>query len=342
MAIELAGEKDKKVWDELVSRAPGGSFTQSWAWGEVQKKSGLKIWRSMVVQDGEIKMAALAVRRKMMLGRSWLYVPRGPVWKTGLSDQEMIDVWSEMQEYFKELAENEAAAWVRIDPAIKELNKPEWLSAEWQKSEREVQPRHTLVVDLNNEEKIMAGMKQKTRYNIRLAVKKGVRVRFSKDEKDVESFWELAKEVEERGRFHYHPKEYYQALWQALVPAGLLELAVAEKDGEVLAAAWLVYFGATATYAHGASSSQRRELMGAHLLHWESMRRARSLGYEKYDFYGAAPERAGKDHPWAGITRFKEGFGGSRVTYAGAYDLVLQERMYGLIKVMRRMRAMWG
>lgn len=118
--------------------------------------------------------------------------------------------------------------------------------------------------------------------------------------------------------------------------AGILEIGVAEQKKHQLAVHLLFRFGNTTTYAHGASSSRSRELMGPHLLQWESIRRAKQMGSSGYDFFGVAPADAGKDHPWAGITRFKEGFGGERVDYVGACDIVLQSMWYWLYNTARR------
>ena len=125
---------------------------------------------------------------------------------------------------------------------------------------------------------------------------------------------------------------------------GFAELALAEYAGEVLAAHIVISFGETATYVHGASSSKSREVMAPHLLQWKTIKRAQEKGFKKYDFFGVAPHSAkasrGTDasHPWAGITRFKLGFGGRREDYIGAYDLVLHDGMYHIFNAARRLR----
>ncbi|MEK7557187.1 MAG: peptidoglycan bridge formation glycyltransferase FemA/FemB family protein, partial [Patescibacteria group bacterium] len=225
----------------------------------------------------------------------------------------------------------------------------------WRKSEREVQPRHTLRVDLkhNGEEELLAAMHSKTRYNIRLAERRRVAVRFSQDVADVEHFLRLSRDVHERSQFSYHPDGYYRTILEVLgrrregnileemdaQGAARAEVALAEYEGEILAAHIVISFKLVTTYAHGASSSKLRELMAPHLLQWETMKRAKAAGKFYYDFFGVAPEGADKDHPWSGITRFKLGFGGERVNYIGAYDLVLRPGMYHLFNAARRLRS---
>jgi lipid II:glycine glycyltransferase (peptidoglycan interpeptide bridge formation enzyme) len=124
-----------------------------------------------------------------------------------------------------------------------------------------------------------------------------------------------------------------QVLKASRAKGATVELAVAEHAGEGLAVHILIAFGDTVTYAHGASSSRKRELMAPHLLQWASMTRAKTQGFTHYDFFGVAPAEAPASHPWAGITRFKEGFGGQRVSYPGAYDFVLNAPGYWLYTV---------
>lgn len=293
------------------------NFLQSREWGAMQESLGVKTWR---IEEGDA--VALVLKRQLPLGRSWLYVPRGPIGNFGEA----------MQQRLIELGEEENAIFVRVDPAIQTP-----LPAPWRKAEREVQPRNTLTLDLAKSEKeLLAGMHQKTRYNIRLAQKKGVRVRFSKDANAIEHFLKLSKDVSGRSTFSYHPDEYYRAV----IGLDFTELALAEYEGEVLAAHIIISFGDTVTYVHGASSSKSREVMAPHMLQWETIKRAKEKRFAKYDFFGIAPEGAYTHHPWAGITRFKLGFGGARVDYIGAYDLVLNESLYHLFNAARRFKSL--
>jgi lipid II:glycine glycyltransferase (peptidoglycan interpeptide bridge formation enzyme) len=100
----------------------------------------------------------------------------------------------------------------------------------------------------------------------------------------------------------------------------------------------MIYFGDTATYLHGASSRERRELMAPHLLHWTAMMDAKSWGFRTYDFWGVAPEGV-EGHSWAGITRFKRGFGGKYVAYPGTYDVPVDRFWYGLYAATQKLRG---
>ncbi|MBI3255488.1 MAG: peptidoglycan bridge formation glycyltransferase FemA/FemB family protein [Candidatus Andersenbacteria bacterium] len=298
------------------------TFLQTWAWGDFQQSLGWKIWRYIGEEGGVIKEVALVIKHELPHGLCWLYVPMP------------FSLSQEMEHQLMELAHKESAILVRADFQ----NIAQVLSG-WKKALREVQPKDTLLLDVTrSEDELLTGMHHKTRYNIRLAQKKGVTVRFSTDVKDVDIFLNLATHVSGRSTFSYHPDEYYRKFVEVLGREGMAEVAIAEHEGEPLAAHIIVYANLVATYVHGASSQEKRELMAPQLLYWETIRRAKERGCLTFDFYGVAPENADNNHPWVGITRVKMGFGGKRVGYAGAYDLILKPIWYWGINMARSLR----
>lgn len=310
MVIREASEADRQRWDVFVASEPGGSFLQSWDWGDFQKELGVPYWRLVAEENDKVVGVTLVIKRELPAGKSWLYIPGGLV--------------SNFEKKLRELARDEKAIFVRVDPRLSNFN----FSSEWKKAKREVQPKETLVMDLAKpEEELLAGMHQKTRYNIRLAEKHGVQIRFSRDEKDLEAFLQLSQAVSARSPFRYHAPEYYRAMRKAL--GDIFEVAVAELNGQPLAVHLLISFGDTVTYVHGASSSEQREVMAPHLLQWESIKRGKAAGKHGYDFYGVGPQ-------WPGITRFKEGFGGERRIYVGAWDSPLSPVWYFLYNLRHR------
>lgn len=313
-------------WNEETLRL-GGGFLQSWEWGEFQRATGREVLR--LRGDGAL---AQMIRLPLPFGKSYWYCPRGPL---------ALDILPPLAE---EARKNEAI-FLRCEP----LEKPVHRFFAGAKKREAVQPAQTLIVDLaQDEEAILAAMHEKWRYNIRLAERKGVRV-FMAGEHDASAldiFWNLLEETTDRDGFRAHGKEYYRAMLERLAgdPATdgktrpVARLVFAEHDGKVLAANLMLYFGSTATYLHGASSRERREVMAPQLLHWKAMTDAKSWGYASYDFWGVAPEGA-EDHPWAGITRFKRGFGGRYVSYPGTYDLPLDRGWYGLYSLIQKLRG---
>ena len=197
-----------------------------------------------------------------------------------------------------------------------------------------VQPEATrlLRIDLDPES-LKAGFKPKTRYNLNLAEKKGVRVSGSRD---VATFARLATATGKRQGVHLPGVSYYQAALEIFGPSDEVRLYLAEHEGDTLGGIMVFRFGKTAYYLFGGSSDLKRELMPNYLLHWQAMLDFRALGCDTYDWWGI-PEEPAPDHPWFGLYRFKTGFGGETVRYTGLYEHVLRP---GRLKLERRLQQL--
>lgn len=332
MNVSEAVRSEQARWDAFVAQSPYKSFMQTWAWGQLQAYMKNPYFPLIVEDGGKIVAVALVVERSLKMGYCWLYIPRGPIFLEGLSLEEKERVWIALEEKVKNLADERNAFFVRIDPLFSEFSRNEW-----RKSPREVQPQHTLVVDLSaSEEQLLAAMHPKTRYNIRVAERKNVTVRFSNSVEDVRAFLLASESVTGRTGFSYHPDEYYRGIMEVLGKNDGAELAIAEVDGQVAAVHLMIYADGIATYAHGASKNEFRSAMAPALLYWKTILRAKEKGMAQYDFFGVAPENAPEDHSWAGITRMKLGFGGKRFSYAGAYDFVVNEALYTMFNMTRK------
>lgn len=195
----------------------------------------------------------------------------------------------------------------------------------FQKSQKEVQPQRTIILDLKKEEKeLLSSMHKKTRYNIRLAKKRGIDVKEAQDQgDDFKNFWQLMQETAQRDKFSSHPKEYYKKLLEL----DNVKLYLAGRGGELHAAAIVIFYDGRSTYLHGASSYEYRRDMAPYLLHWEIIRKAKEIGIEEYDFWGIDETR------WPGVTRFKRGFAGREVQYIGSWNLPIDKLWYQLYSI---------
>jgi lipid II:glycine glycyltransferase (peptidoglycan interpeptide bridge formation enzyme) len=214
---------------------------------------------------------------------------------------------------------------------------------DFRKASQDVQPREILMLDITkDEEALLAAMKPKTRYNIRLAEKHGIESIETRDERDCQDFFGLLAKTAARKDIHFHPQEYYQKFLEHFDRA-TCELLVAKKGSEVLAGILILYFQNTAYYLHGGSSDGGRKYMAPHLLQWEAIRRAKARSMKQYDLGGVAvqvPAPLGKD--WEGITRFKQGFAPTTNTllFPGAYDIVIDRMRYTLYRFLRTLKAL--
>lgn len=284
------------------------SFLQSKNWADFQKALGRRVW-----QIDEI----LVIEHNLPLNKSYLYSPR--CGGNFLSES--------LLEKIKEIAKQENAIFFKIEPLRQAQGKP------FRKSTN-IQPTKTLILDITkSEQELLEQMHYKTRYNIKLAEKKGILVK--KDKSKFEEFWKLIKQTTKRDKFRPHPKEYYRKMLG--IPG--VELFAAIYKDKVIAANIVVFYpplliksGGQAIYLHGASAYEHRNLMAPHLLQWEQILEAKKRGCAEYDFWGIDEKK------WPGVTRFKKGFGGREIFYPGAYDLVFQPIWYWIYKLAKKFR----
>jgi lipid II:glycine glycyltransferase (peptidoglycan interpeptide bridge formation enzyme) len=221
------------------------------------------------------------------------------------------------------------------DPVGVQVQK-ELVQRGWVYSRDQIQFRNTVLVDLRPEpDEMLTRMKQKTRYNIRLAGRKGVTVRTGKRQ-DVDTLYDMYAETSRRDGFVIREAGYYRALWQAFMPEGAREACepvceplIAEVGGEAVAAVVIFRFEGRAIYMHGMSRAKHRNLMPNYLLQWEAMVRAREAGCQVYDLWGAPEVFDESDGMW-GVFRFKEGLGGDVRRTLGAYDLAVKPTWFWL------------
>lgn len=351
--------RNEEQWDAFVL-AHGGGFLQSWGWSQFQEAIGRQVYRFRVDRPGgkageeshEDTIAQfLLVYHPLPFGRRYAYVPRGPIVTTADGPEKSYAYLETCTGALRETIRREGAVFARVEwpwPVGSEIIPREGLGHWGFKPVRSVQPADTIVVDLARpEDAILAGMHQKTRYNVRLAEKHGVTVREARHDHahllqhDVDLFWRMLDETAARDKFHTHEKSYYASMIDVLSPkksSGLrVRLMFAEFEGKAIAAALIGEYGGTTTYLHGASLGEYRRVMAPYLLHWSVMKEAKRRGASAYDLWGVAPSDD-PEHPWAGITRFKTGFGGDRVGYLGAWELPGDAFWYTLYRYAKRFR----
>ena len=180
-------------------------------------------------------------------------------------------------------------------------------------------------------------MKPKTRYNIKLAQKKGVVVREESTEKGFEIFSQLYFETCKRQKYHGHTPEYHRIIWNQLKNS-IGHILIAYYEDTPLAAYELFYFQKRFYYPYGGTSILHRNVMAANLLMWEAIRLGKNLGADTFDMWGALPPGTSENHSWGGFTKFKEGYGGNFIEFTGSYDLVVNPTQYSLYNVIYKAR----
>lgn len=302
-------------------------FTQSSSWKKIVEHEG-KHAMSVAVIDGETVVAqALLVFTSLPFGWKYAFCPKGPVIASGVSGE---GVYAALQTY----CTKEGCIFLRIEPLT--------LPPVQHVASIAVNPSVTTTLDLfKSPDELLAGMHSKTRYNIRLAEKKNIEVR---DAKMPDAFIALLKKTGQRDGFSLHEEKHYTAI----IASSMSHQLTAWQGDKPIASAVFAGFGDTFTYVFGASDYEYRQLMAPHLLQWKGIQLGKSLGFGHYDFFGIAPVtivngeyQYDQKHQYAGVTRFKLGFGGVIETHPGTFDLLISPVRYKLYKLLRQIRRLF-
>ncbi|MDZ4221394.1 MAG: peptidoglycan bridge formation glycyltransferase FemA/FemB family protein [Patescibacteria group bacterium] len=324
---------DKREWNDVVAAQPSARFLQSWEWGEFQKTWGREVKR--LSYNNEVLVQA--IKMPLPLNNHYWYIPHGPV---------IINQPEHIHPILWELEDtlNDGALFYRLDP-IKRIPPP----TEKEKQERDArpltfvhatQPQCTRILNLNqSQDELLAKMHPKTRYNIRLAEKKGVQVRAG----SIREFLDMYHQTADRDKFAQNPDAWLESMSRNMSQKSDASIAIwiAVLNRTPLAGSMTAYFGDTATYLHGASSNEHRNVMAPSVLHWRIMQEAQKQHIKHYDFRGINPNE--KDHwaykqSWEGITRFKSGFGGELVCYPYSFDVTFKPWLYRMYTLVRKLR----
>ena len=339
---------------EKNENAVSSGFLQSRFWADFKSLADWSYNRYEVSIDNGASNASpftlSVLERGLGAGLRFAYVPHGPETGsvTGTADRQGLVV--ALAEALRTRVSH-ACLFIRFDPA--------WYCAESAASsppERpvfgkplrkasDVQPPDSVVLDVTrSDEELLAGMKPKWRYNVRLAEKKGVTVA-SEGAAAIADFYALYETTSARDHIAIHPRSYYERLFglkaaNPAEPKADIRLWIARYEGKALAGIITAYYGKEATYLYGASSDEHRNLMPAYALQWAAIRAARDSGCDSYDFYGIPPVDD-PNHAMSGLYRFKTGFGGEIRHYAGAWDYVLRPAAYAAFHAAERARLFW-
>jgi len=311
----------KSEWDGYIQSHPEAHLLQESNWGELKTGFG---WQVVRVRSG-LDAGAQILFRKLPGGFSFGYIPKGPI------GARWTDLWHEVDR----LCIQKRAVFLKVEPdAWEPVSFNMRMELEGFVPGVTIQPRRTLLISLEGDEQDwLMRMGQKTRYNIRLAQKKGVRVEQSDD---IKAFYGLMKQTGERDNFGVHSQEYYRGAFELFSKKQQCALLFARYEKKLLAALMVFASGSRAWYFYGASSDLERQRMPAYLLQWEAMRWASSRGCLSYDLWGVPDYDEDElesqftkrsDGLW-GVYRFKRGFGGRLVRSVGAWDKVYQPKLY--------------
>ena len=338
---------DAERWDQIIAGFPQPHLLQTWEWGQVKSAYGWQAYHKVWEETGQVVAAAMVLERTINLGGMAArlrmhYTPKGPLlidWSdVGLRQRVIADL--------EKFSRQRGAFLLKLDPDLPvgvgepgAEGAPEGLIGEsliaelkaggWHFSDEQVQFRNTVLIDLTrSEEDLLAAMKQKTRYNIRLAGRKGVTVRRGTTE-DFKPLYQMYAETAVRDGFAIRGEDYYLTVWQTFFSREMLIPLIAEVEGVAVAGLMLFFFGGRCWYLYGMSTEQHRNLMPTYLLQWEAILAGKQAGCRVYDLWGAPDEFTEQDSMW-GVYRFKQGLGGEVLRTIGAWDKPLRPLVFQL------------
>lgn len=319
---------EKNSWNSKVKHP-----LQSWEWGEFRKKTGIKVIREDHLQ--------ITIHPIPLTPYTIGYLPKGPLPN------------SKQLETLDKIATENNCILIKCEPLFERADLSEeqerFLKTNFVEG-KTLFTKYNFVLPLSkSEEEILAGMKQKTRYNIRVAEKRGVKVQLDDSKEAFSRYLELMEETAKRQRFYAHGREYHKKMWETLgkthTAKGELSnneleahILTAKYQGEIITTWILFKFGETLYYPYGASTREHREVMANNLAMWEAIKLGKKWKLKYLDMWGALPPTPEVGDPWYGFHKFKEGYGGRHVEYVGTWDYPAKPIIYQIFRLAEKIR----
>lgn len=315
MIIREILPEEKEQYNKVV-----GHVMQSYEWGEFRSAMGIKVIRMGVFDDKKLVSGfTLTIHNIPKVNYTVGYLPKG-----NLPNEFII-------ENLKKIGEENSCLFIKLEPNVEtseeKIKALESLGLTL--SKKPLFTKYTFQLDLSkSEDDLMRQMKEKTRYNVRLAERKGVIVKQEDNEQSFGDYLSLMRETTLRNNFFAHDEQYHRKMWEIMKGSGVAKLLIARYQGVALAAWVLFIFDNVLYYPYGASSSEYRELMASNLIMWEAIRYGKKMGCGKFDMWGCLGPNPNPKDDWYGFHRFKEGYSPRLVEFVGSYDLVLNQKLY--------------
>ena len=324
MDLRPITSKQKTQYNKLVTH-----IIQSWEWGEARKSLGTPVLRYGFYDKNNLKKAFQLTLHKIPFTNKYVgYLPKGP------------DPDVELSEALIKIGREQNCAFIKVEPAVEVTSYKLQVTRSFRNSPKPLFSKYNFLMNLSkSEEELLKAMHPKTRYNIKVAQKHGVKVEERSDEEAFKIYLKLYFETTKRQGYHGHNENYHRKVWETLKADGMARLLIAfyyepkTSNFEPLTAWMLLNFKDTLYYPYGGSAKTHPEVMANNLVAWEAIKLGKKIGLKKFDMWGAlGPEPDTKD-PWYGFHKFKSGYGGALVEYIGTFDLVLNWPVYWLFTI---------
>ncbi|MCX6816990.1 MAG: peptidoglycan bridge formation glycyltransferase FemA/FemB family protein [Candidatus Beckwithbacteria bacterium] len=334
MIIRDISQADKDAFNQKA-----GHPLQAYEWGQFRELTGVKVIRKGIF-EGKKLITPMQVTIHPLPAQAGLpkinlnigYFPKGP-----MPDETQLKV-------LRQIGEENRCLFIKLEPNVPRASASEaidkFLFDRGCKKGRPMFTKYTFELNLKeSEETLLKNMHPKTRYNINLAQRKGVKVVADNSQKSFKWFIKLLfEETVKRQGFYSHTPDYFAKMWQVLKPTGMAQILRAEYQGKILATFMVFVFNNKIYYPYGASTREDKELMAPNLVMWETIRLGKKLNCQSLDMWGALGPKPNPKDPWYGFHRFKQGYGTNLIEFLGSYDLVLRPKAYGLYRIAEELR----
>ncbi|MCX6759249.1 MAG: peptidoglycan bridge formation glycyltransferase FemA/FemB family protein [Candidatus Nealsonbacteria bacterium] len=338
--MEVKKIKDKKIWEDFLLKCKEKTFLQSWNWGEFQEKMENKIWRLGIYDNGEL-VSLILVSKIFAKRGTFILIQHGPnINEQGTKNREQI--LATLLDKLKKIAKKEKVSFIRMVSLWKRNEENEEI---FKNLGFRPAPMHasayeaTLKLDLSpSEEELLKNMRKTTRYLIRQALKDaGLEILKSDRIEDVELYNKLNQEVAGYQQFVPFSLQFVKNEFNVLAKDNQALLFFGKYQEKIIASALVVFWSNIGFYHQAALSPKYHKIPIAYLLQWEAIKEAKKRGCILYDFWGYVNPKENAEHPWAGPTLFKMGFGGKPYEYVKTQDFPLSKK-YWLTFIFEKLR----
>jgi peptidoglycan pentaglycine glycine transferase (the first glycine) len=355
--MDIKEINNKEIWENFISGCEEKTFLDSWNWGEFQKTQGEKIWRWGIYSGNEIVAVVLAMKIKARRG-TFLFVPHGPVIvnpKSEITNPKQIQNLHQVLKFapgakseilnillpkLKEISKEEKASFIRISPILarSDENANIYKDLGFIEAPIHIHPEVTWELDITpTEDELLNAMRKTTRYLIRQGQKnKDIEIVKSKNIEYLEKFNEIYRATARRHNFTEFSLKYLENQFSCFLPDNEIQIFFGKYKGKIVSSAIFVFWQGKAFYHHSGSLSEFSKIPVSYLLQWEAIKEAKNRGCKSYNFWGIVDGNI-KNHPWAGLSLFKMGFGGYKKEYVKTQDLPLKKR-YWFIRIFEKLR----
>jgi lipid II:glycine glycyltransferase (peptidoglycan interpeptide bridge formation enzyme) len=320
---------------------------QSWEWGDAKEATGKKVFKygffeNTTIHDGfELSLHPLPAPLNM--------------WNVGYLPKSTLPT-TDMLQSLQVFGQKNSCIYIKIEPNVYgPLNDPtvqEYLQTARQSilhtpdlniiSSKELFTKYNFLLDITRtDEEILANMHEKTRYNIGLAQRKGVRVVEQNDEEGFKTYLKIYFETTKRQGYYGHDEHYHRMIWETLRSQNMARILIAYYENTPITAWMLLNFHDTLYYPYGGSTTKHRNVMASNLVAWEAIQLGKRMGLHVFDMWGCMGPQPDTSDPWYGFHRFKQGYGPTHVEYIGTFDIIINPQMYKVYNTLDKYRTKW-